>query len=244
MDADLSENVDADLLKEFSDFENLMYKYFTDYISDGFLKSLAYSLLYLPKERREKELTVLNEKYGDKFTDKLAEIISAEEKKSVNCLDKNVLSEAAHALKFQNFNDFESLRKVLMATNKASDISYYSKAIYNVNPIFSMMIDEISFIFEDIVLLDDRSVQKVLREVDEIDLAKALKGMNQTVCDKIFRNMSHRAEALLKEDIEYMGPIYKKDIIEARNKIATIVSKLEEAGEIVIVKGNSTELIY
>ncbi|MCR5607217.1 MAG: hypothetical protein K6F69_10445 [Treponema sp.] len=244
MEADLSENVDADLLKDFSNFENLMYKSFTDYISDGFLKSLAYCLLYLPKEKREKELTVLNEKYGEKFTDKLVEIISAEEKKSVNCLDKNVLSETAHALRFQEFNEFEKIRNLLMSNNKSYDISYYLKAIYNVNPIFSMIINKLSCVFEDIVFLDDRAVQKVLREIDAQELAKALKGMDPVVCDKIFRNMSHRASSMLQEDIEYMGPIPKQSVVEARNNISNIIRRLKDAGEIFFYKETSSDLVY
>jgi flagellar motor switch protein FliG len=99
------------------------------------------------------------------------------------------------------------------------------------------------FVFEDIVMLDDRSIQKVLREVDSAELAKALKSVDNEVQDKIFRNMSKRASQLLKEDMEYMGPIRMKDVEEAQQKIVSIIRKLEEAGEIVIARAGEDEMV-
>jgi len=99
------------------------------------------------------------------------------------------------------------------------------------------------FVFEDVVLLDDRSIQKVLREVDTNDLAKALKAVEQDVQEKIYRNMSKRAASLLREDMDYMGPIRLKDVEEAQQKIVNIIRKLEEAGEIVIARGGEEEVI-
>ncbi|MEM5948663.1 flagellar motor switch protein FliG [Spirochaetia bacterium 38H-sp] len=99
------------------------------------------------------------------------------------------------------------------------------------------------FVFEDIVLLDDRAIQKVLREVDTQELAKALKAVDSEVQDKIFRNMSKRAATLLKEDMEYMGPIRMKDVEESQQKIVSIIRKLEEQGEIVIARGGEDEIV-
>lgn len=99
------------------------------------------------------------------------------------------------------------------------------------------------FVFEDIVMLDDRSIQKVLREVDASELGKALKSVDNEVQDKIFRNMSKRASQSLKEDMEYMGPIRMKDVEEAQQKIVSIIRKLEEAGEIVIARAGEDEMV-
>src|SRR5512145_948218 len=82
------------------------------------------------------------------------------------------------------------------------------------------------FVFEDVVLLDDRSIQKVLREVDGQELAKALKGVDGEVQEKIFKNMSKRASTLLKEDMEFMGPVRIKDVEEAQQKIVSIIRHL------------------
>ncbi len=99
------------------------------------------------------------------------------------------------------------------------------------------------FVFEDIVLLDDRAIQVVMREVDQPELAKALKSVDSEVQDKIFRNMSKRAAALLKEDMDYMGPIRLKDVEEAQQKIVAIIRKFEEQGEIVIARAGEDELV-
>ncbi|MDY7027549.1 MAG: flagellar motor switch protein FliG [Spirochaetota bacterium] len=99
------------------------------------------------------------------------------------------------------------------------------------------------FVFEDIVLLDNQAIQKVLREVDTNDLAKALRGVEAEVQDKIFRNMSKRAAALLKEEMEYMGPIRIKDVEEVQQKIVASIRKLEEQGEIVVARGGEDEMV-
>ena len=99
------------------------------------------------------------------------------------------------------------------------------------------------FVFEDILKLDDRSVQLVLREVNMQDLAVALKGASEELKQKIFNNMSKRAQQLLKDEIEFMGPVRVKDVEEAQQKIINIIRRLEEAGEIVIARGGGEELI-
>lgn len=99
------------------------------------------------------------------------------------------------------------------------------------------------FVFEDIVLLDDRAIQKVLREVDTAELAKALRGVDTEVQDKIFRNMSKRASQLLKEEMEYMGPIRIKDVEETQQKIVSIIRKLEDSGEIVVARSGEDEMV-
>jgi len=93
------------------------------------------------------------------------------------------------------------------------------------------------------VTLDDRSIQKVLRHVENTDLAKALKAVDAEVQDKVFRNMSKRAAQMLKEDMEYMGPIRLKDVEEAQQKIVNIIRKLEEQGEVVLARNAEDEII-
>jgi flagellar motor switch protein FliG len=100
------------------------------------------------------------------------------------------------------------------------------------------------FVFEDIILLDDRSIQKVLREVDSKDLAMALKTASEEVSARIFKNMSKRAAEMLKEDIEYMGPVRLRDIEETQQKIVAIIRRLEDMGEIIIARGGEDEVIF
>lgn len=99
------------------------------------------------------------------------------------------------------------------------------------------------FVFEDILKIDDRAVQLVLREVNMQDLAVALKGASEELKQKILNNMSKRAQQLLKDEMEFMGPVRVKDVEEAQQKIINIIRRLEEAGEIVISRGGGEELI-
>ena len=99
------------------------------------------------------------------------------------------------------------------------------------------------FVFEDILLLDDRAIQRVLRDVDNNDLAVALKGANEEVQGVIFKNLSKRLSAMIKEDMEFMGPVRMKDVEEAQQKIVGIIRKLEDSAEIVISRGGGDEII-
>jgi flagellar motor switch protein FliG len=99
------------------------------------------------------------------------------------------------------------------------------------------------FVFEDVVMLDDRAVQQVLREIDIGDLALALKGASEDVAVKFYRNMSQRAADMLKEDIEYMGPVRLRDVEDAQQRIVNTIRKLEELGEIIIARGGGDEII-
>lgn len=99
------------------------------------------------------------------------------------------------------------------------------------------------FVFEDIVQLDDRAIQQILREVDGKDLALALKGASEEVAAKIQRNMSKRAADMLKEDMEFMGPVRLRDVEDAQQRIVNIIRKLEEAGEIIVARGGGDEII-
>ncbi len=100
------------------------------------------------------------------------------------------------------------------------------------------------FVFEDIVMLDDRGIQLVLREVETKDLGLSLKGSNPEVAQKIQSNMSTRAAQMLKDDMEFMGPVRLRDVEEAQQRIVKVIRKLEESGAIVISRGGSDEIVY
>ena len=99
------------------------------------------------------------------------------------------------------------------------------------------------FVFEDILLLDDRAIQRVLREVDNADLAMACKSSTEQVQNAIFNNLSKRLAVMIKEDMDFMGPVRMKDVEEAQQKIVNIIRKLEDSGEIVISRGGGDELV-
>lgn len=111
------------------------------------------------------------------------------------------------------------------------------------NPELAEEIKKRMFVFEDIVLLDDRSLQLVLREIDNKDLALALKATSSEVANKVYKNISKRAAEMLKEEIEYMGPVRIRDVEESQQKIVNNIRRLEESGEIVVSRGKGDEII-
>lgn len=99
------------------------------------------------------------------------------------------------------------------------------------------------FVFEDILSLDDKTIQRVLRDVDNNDLGVALKGTSEEVQNVIFNNLSKRLAAMIREDMDFMGPVRMKDVEEAQQKIVNIIRKLEDAGEIIIARGGGDEIV-
>ncbi|GAB6089863.1 flagellar motor switch protein FliG [Spirochaeta dissipatitropha] len=136
----------------------------------------------------------------------------------------------------------ESIVEILNLVDRTTEKSII-ESLEEEDPELAEEIKKRMFVFEDIVMLDDRAIQKVMREVDTAELAKALKSVEAEVQDKIYRNMSKRASTLLKEDMEYMGPIRMKDVEEAQQKIVSIIRKLEEQGEIVVARAGEDELV-
>lgn len=99
------------------------------------------------------------------------------------------------------------------------------------------------FVFEDIINLDSASIQRFIREIDNNDLAIALKGSTEEVADIVYTNMSKRMAEMIKEDMEFMGPVRLRDVEEAQQKIVNVIRKLEEAGEIIIARGGGDEIV-
>ncbi|RCX15511.1 flagellar motor switch protein FliG [Anaerobacterium chartisolvens] len=99
------------------------------------------------------------------------------------------------------------------------------------------------FVFEDILTLDNRSIQRFLRDVENQQLAVALKGSTEEVQKLIFSNMSKRLSEMISEDMEFLGPVRLKDVEEAQQKIVNVIRKLEDAGEIVISRGGGDEIV-
>src|SRR5581483_10019907 len=97
------------------------------------------------------------------------------------------------------------------------------------------------FVFEDILKLDDRSIQLVLKEVDTKDLALALRGASDEVKERILANMSQRGGEMLAEEMEYMPPQRRRVVEEAQSKIVAVVRRLEDAGQITIARGGDEE---
>jgi flagellar motor switch protein FliG len=99
------------------------------------------------------------------------------------------------------------------------------------------------FVFEDIILVDDRGVQKLLRKVETMELAIALKAASEEVREKVFKNMSERAGEMLKEEIEDMGPVRMKEVTDAQQNITNIIQEMETKGELIIAGRRGDDII-
>lgn len=117
------------------------------------------------------------------------------------------------------------------------------EALETEDPLLAEEIRKRMFVFEDLVKLDDASLQRVLREVPPKELALAMKAASEDVREKIFRNLSQRAGQMLRDELEYMGPVRLRDAEEAQQKVVRLVRKLEEQGEIVIARGGEDAIL-
>ncbi|MEW9105967.1 flagellar motor switch protein FliG [Paenibacillus sp.] len=99
------------------------------------------------------------------------------------------------------------------------------------------------FVFEDIVNIDNRSIQRIIRDIDNSDLQLALKVASEEVRESIFRNMSKRMADTFKEEMEFMGPVRLRDVEEAQTRIVSTIRRLEEAGEVIIARGGGDDIV-
>ena len=112
------------------------------------------------------------------------------------------------------------------------------------NPELAAEIKNLMFVFEDIILLDDRSIQRVLKDVETKDLAIALKAATDEVKDKIYKNVSERVGDMIKEEIEFMGPMRLSDVESAQQRIVETIRRLQDEGQIIIAgRGGKEELV-
>lgn len=162
----------------------------------------------------------------------IKEIEGVLEKKFTNLVTNDFSSAGGISSVVQILNRVDrSTEKTILETLEVQD------------PELAEEIKQLMFIFEDVIHLDDRSVQQVLREVDQKDLALALKGASEEVKNKVKKNMSKRASELIEEELEFMGPVRLRDVEEAQQRIVGIIRRLEESGEIIISRGGGDELI-
>jgi len=136
----------------------------------------------------------------------------------------------------------QALVSILNRSDRTTERSVLG-ALEERDPELAAQLKKLMFVFEDLLSLDDRSVQMVLRNVDSRDLALALKGASEELREKIFRNMSQRAAEALQEDIQLMGRVRRQDVEEAQGRVVDVARRLEESGQIVISRGEDDMVI-
>ena len=134
---------------------------------------------------------------------------------------------------FEKAGGVDSVAEILNLADRSTEKGIM-EGLEAEDPDLVEQIRRLMFVFEDILLVNDKGIQSVLKEVDNEELSLALKTASQELKDKIFKNMSERAAQLIAEDMQYMGPVRVSDVEAAQQKIVDIVRRLEDAGEIVI----------
>jgi flagellar motor switch protein FliG len=144
---------------------------------------------------------------------------------------------------FEKAGGVEAVAEILNLADRATEKAILEQ-LETSNPEMVEQIRRLMFVFEDINLVDDKGIQMVLKEVDNSDLALALKTASEELKEKIFRNMSERASAMIREEMEYMGPVKLSDVEGSQQKVVDIVRRLDDAGEIVIMgRGGASDIV-
>ncbi|PKM56957.1 MAG: flagellar motor switch protein FliG [Firmicutes bacterium HGW-Firmicutes-3] len=214
-----------------------------NYIQDEHNQTIALILSYLNPQQASMVLAALpQEKQAD-----VARRIAQMDRTSPDVIKdvEDVLERKLSSLMTQDFTivgGVDAIVQILNSVDRSTE-KHIMETLEIEDTELAEEIRKKMFIFEDILSLDDRSIQRILREVDNNELGIALKGSGEEVQKVIFNNLSKRLAAMIKEEMEFMGPIRLKDVEEAQQKIVNIIRKLEDAGEIVISRGGGDEII-
>lgn len=141
---------------------------------------------------------------------------------------------------YSSVGGVEFLVKVLTQVNRGTEKTIM-QSLEETDPALAEEVRKQMFVFEDIIKLDDRSIQRVLREVDSKDLALSLRGASEEVKGTIFKNMSTRAAQMLREDMDVGGPVRLRTVEDAQQRIVSIIRRLDDAEEIVIARGGAED---
>ncbi len=202
---------------------------------------IALILAYLKPENSAQVLNFLPPEIQAQVAIKIAEMNSTNPEVLAD-IEKIVESKFSSIVvqDFSKAGGIQTLANILNRADRSTEKNVI-ELLKNYNNILVDQVKELMFVFEDIAKLDDRAIQRILREVDTKDLALSLKGMKEDVKETILRNMSERAQAMLIDDMEYMGPVRAKDVQMAQSKIVSVIRMLETAGEIVIFRGGDED---
>jgi len=206
-------------------------------------QTIALVLSYLDPEQAGQILSELPEKMQAEVAKRIAtmdstspEIISQVEQ----VLERNLATSLTED--YTQTGGIESVVEVLNGVDRSTERTILD-ALDVEDPELAEEIKKRMFVFEDIVILDNRAIQRVIREVDNEDLRLALRVASDEVKDIVFNNMSQRMAETFKEEMEYMGPVRLRDVEEAQTRIVATIRRLEDIGEIIIARGGGDDII-
>lgn len=143
---------------------------------------------------------------------------------------------------YTNAGGIDSIVQILNGVDRGTERTILD-ALEIQDPELAEEIKKRMFVFEDIVNIDNRAIQRIIRDIENADLQLALKVASEEVREAIFRNMSKRMAETFKEEMEFMGPVRLRDVEEAQTRIVATIRRLEESGEIIIARGGGDDII-
>ena len=206
-------------------------------------QTIAIVLCYLIFEKSAEILSGLPEEIQSDVADRIATMRSVSPiaiKKVERALEKKLMS--GSFLENDAIGGVDTLVNILNSVTRTTE----KNILDGINEKKPDLKDEIKaklFTFEDIKLLDSNSIQKVLREVSIGEIALSIKGASEAVIDLMYKNISSRASAAVKEELEGMGPVKVSKVEEAQQKIVSTIRKLESEGEVIINRGGKSDVI-
>ncbi len=227
----------------FSSLRKTEPKHLFNFIRDEHPQTMALILTYLHPEQASMILAALPPELQADVARRVAIIdrISPEVIKEVEgVLEKKMSMIIPHHE--QQAGGVKTLVNILNRVDRSTEKTILEELETN-DPELADEIRKLMFVFEDIIKLHDVAIQRVLREVDQKDLAKAMRGSNEEVAGRIYKNMSKRAADMLREEIQFMGPVRLKDVEEAQQRIVQVIRRLDEAGEIIVARGGEDAIV-
>jgi flagellar motor switch protein FliG len=213
----------------------------TNFIQHEHPQTIALILAYLPPDVASGILTGLPERMQSDVAMRIAVMDRTQPEviKQVEAVMERKLSSILN----QDFTAAGGVRSLVDMLNLVDRTTerHILESLDESSPELAEEVRKLMFVFEDLLLLDDRSIQQLLKEVEIKDVGLALKGTSEEVQEKIFANMSQRASSMLREDMAFMGPQRRRSIEEAQQKIVGVVRRLEEAGKIIIARGGGDD---
>lgn len=214
-----------------------------NFIQNEHPQTIALILSYLQSEQAGQILSALPQELQADVARRIA-LMDSTSPEIVNEVE-TILEQKLSATVTQDYTEaggIEAVVDVLNSVDRSTERTILD-ALEIQDPELAEEIKKRMFVFEDIVTLDNRSIQRVIRDVENEDLMLALKVASDEVKEVIFRNMSKRMAETFKEDMEVMGPVRLRDVEEAQQRIVAVIRRLEEAGEIVIARGGGDDII-
>lgn len=227
----------------FSSLEKINPQQLSKFIQNEHPQTIALILAHLSASQAAELISALPEDMRTEIVIRMANLeeISPEIVKKI----AGVLIKKLEALGSYSLEEYGGVKAVSELFNRMDRRASRNvlEQIESRDPELAASIRDLMFVFEDILLIDDQGIMEILKRVDKKSLALSLKGSNEELKTKFFRNMSQRASEMLKEEMEYLGPIRVKDVEKAQHEIVEIVRSLEEEGVIVIGGAGGDEYV-